>query len=167
MKKKRSKSPIFLKKCWKIIPRTRVRFDFPRLHQKKRERTQGAPSFSFLTGRGAEPARTTSAMYAPLCASLCYVRTRSACESGSYLPRSRGKLAYLRQVWRYSHSETPVSERTRASLFCFLMTTWSRTRSGNLYPVRTKYSALHSVRTTPFARIGCVSPTKPWEDCAH
>jgi len=34
MKKKRSKSPIFLEKCWEIIPRTRVRFDFPRLHQK-------------------------------------------------------------------------------------------------------------------------------------
>ena len=33
MKKKRSKSPIFLKKCWEIITRTRVRFDFPRLHQ--------------------------------------------------------------------------------------------------------------------------------------
>ena len=34
MKKKRSKSPIFLEKYWEIIPRTRVRFDFPRLHQK-------------------------------------------------------------------------------------------------------------------------------------
>ena len=90
---------------------------FTRLRQKKRERTQGAPSFSFFDGErlGAEPARTASAMYAPLCASLCYVRTRSACESGSHLPRSRGKLAYLRQVWRYSHSETPVRERTYAS----------------------------------------------------
>ena len=33
MKKKGSKSPIFLGKCWEIIPGTRVRFDFPRFHQ--------------------------------------------------------------------------------------------------------------------------------------
>ena len=36
MKKKRSKSPIFLEKCWEIIPGTRVRFDFPRVHQNKK-----------------------------------------------------------------------------------------------------------------------------------
>ena len=37
MKKKRSKSPILPQKCWEIIPRTRVRFDFPSSPPTKKE----------------------------------------------------------------------------------------------------------------------------------
>ena len=49
MKKKRSKSPIFLEKCWEIIPRTRVRFDFPRFHQKRQVMTATGYDLLFLS----------------------------------------------------------------------------------------------------------------------
>ena len=47
MKKKRVKSPIFLQKYREIIPGTRVRFDFPQIHQKGKTDTKVCRFFLF------------------------------------------------------------------------------------------------------------------------